>query len=100
MGVAFFASLSNGVQVENPRFIKKYERELRVEQRSLSRKIKGSNNWHKQKKKVQKVHAKITRSRKDFLHKNSSGMPNKKSPQIVGLGPPMFFSRQTVVRIN
>lgn len=74
MGVAFFASLSNGVQIENPRFIKKYERELRVEQRSLSRKVKGSNNWHKQKRKVQKVHAKITRSRKDFLHKNSTSI--------------------------
>lgn len=74
MGVAFFSSLSSGQQIDNPRFTKQYERELRIEQRSLSRKVKGSNNRAKQRNRVARVHAKIANSRKDFLHKISTAL--------------------------
>lgn len=76
MGVAFFASLSDGTQIENPHFIKQHERRLRIEQRSLSRKQKGSRSWYKQKYVVAKTHAKVLRSRKDFLHKTSVDLVN------------------------
>ncbi len=71
MGVAFFASLSNGEQIDNPRHTDRYKRELRVAQRSLSRKVKGSRNYHTQLKKVNLIHEKISRTRADFLHKQS-----------------------------
>jgi transposase, IS605 OrfB family, central region len=46
-----------------------YERErLKREQRSLSRKQHGSNNWEKQRLKVAKCHQKVRRKRHDFLH--------------------------------
>jgi putative transposase len=77
LGVAFFASLSDGTQIDNPRFTKKYERQLRIEHRSLSRKQKGSKSWYKQKRVVAKTHAKITRCRKDFLHKAATSLVNK-----------------------
>jgi putative transposase len=35
----------------------------------MSRKVKFSNNWKKEKAKVQKVHTAIANARKDFLHK-------------------------------
>ena len=44
------------------------------EQRKLSRKVKKSNGWLKQKYKVQKVHKKISNARNDFLHKCSTNL--------------------------
>jgi len=77
MGLAYFLSTSDGVQIENPRHTLKYEKQLRIEQRSLARKKKGSNSRAKQKLVVQKLHQKITRVRKDFLHKLSKQFVDK-----------------------
>jgi putative transposase len=74
MGISFWASLSNGTQIENPKHTQKYEDQLRVENRKLSRKAKGSNNRKKQRKVVSKLHAKIRNVRKDFLHKQSTSL--------------------------
>ena len=40
-------------------------------QRQISNKIKGSNNWNKQRIKIARLHEKITNIRKDNLHKIS-----------------------------
>ena len=49
------------------------ERErLKREQRSLSRKEHGSNNWEKQRVRVAECHQKLRRKRHDFLHKFSN----------------------------
>ena len=77
MGLAYFLSTSDGVQVSNPRHTLKYEKQLRIEQRSLARKKKGSNSRAKQKLVVQKLHQKIARVRKDFLHKQSKEFVDK-----------------------
>jgi len=71
MGIAYFLVDSDGCFVENPRTFKGYEAKLRVENRSLARKKKGSKSRQKQKEKVAKLYAKITNVRKDFLHKTS-----------------------------
>ena len=39
----------------------------------LSRKVKGSNNWHKQKIRVARCHAKVSDQRRDFAHKLTTG---------------------------
>lgn len=72
MGVSLFYALSNGKTKNNPKIVDKFSNNLRLEQRSLARKKKGSNNWIKQKKKVQKVNGKIKNVRSDFLHKCST----------------------------
>lgn len=77
MGVANFCVDSNGNLIENPRHFKKYEAKLRIENRSLSRKIKFSNRWKKQAKKLGLLHHKIANVRKDFLHKESTKMAKK-----------------------
>lgn len=55
--------------VPNPKNYRRAERKLAKEQRKLSRCKMGSKRREKQKKKVQKVHAKIFNQRKDFLEK-------------------------------
>jgi len=72
MGVSRLYTDSNGSHIENPRHYKVYERKIRIESRSLSRKKKGGRNWIKQAKRLSKLHNKIGNVRKDFLHKEST----------------------------
>jgi len=72
MGVRYFAVDSNGVKFENPKHFKTFEAKLRIENRSLARKKKGSNSWKRQLKKVALLNHKIANIRKDFLHKLST----------------------------
>lgn len=74
MGVAFFLTTSDGEVVENPRWFDKYKQDLTIAQRSVARKRKGSNNRQKAVCKLQRVHTKIKRCRKDYLHKVSTDL--------------------------
>lgn len=74
VGIKTFAVLSDGEFIENPRHFKKSEKKLSKEQRRLSRKVKKSKNRNKQRVKVARVHRKIRRQRKDFLHKVSKSL--------------------------
>lgn len=71
LGVAKFAALSNGIAYEPESPYRKYQDQLARSQRQLSRKVKFSSNWHKQKKQIQKLHHKIACCRSDFLHRTS-----------------------------
>ncbi len=71
VGLEKFATLSDGVIIENPRFLRESEAKLKHEQRKLSRKKKGSNSRKKQKHRLAKIHRKIKNQRNDFLHKES-----------------------------
>ena len=77
MGLEVFCSLSTGVKIPNPRFIKQYEDKLVYEQKKLSRKTKGSKRYQKQRIRVAKVYEKISNCRKDFLHKLSNIITNE-----------------------
>ena len=72
LGISHFAVDSDGCFIANPRHFKKYEDRLRVANRSLSRKKKGSNSWKKQATSLSKLHHTIGNVRKDFLHKEST----------------------------
>ena len=72
MGIARFASLSDGSFVAPINSFKKHEQRLRKYQRRMSRKVKFSKNWQKIRKRVQKVHTCIANARKDFLHKTTT----------------------------
>ena len=71
MGIARFATLSDGTFFEPLNSFKMHEKQLKKEQRKLSSKIKFSKNWFKQKRKVQKLHSRIAHVRLDYLHKCS-----------------------------
>ncbi|MFZ4625757.1 MAG: RNA-guided endonuclease InsQ/TnpB family protein [Rhodoferax sp.] len=72
MGIVRFATLSDGSFIEPLSSFKKHEVRLRKAQRKMSRKKKFSKNWHKAKRKIQKIHTRISNARKDFLHKAST----------------------------
>jgi len=71
LGINDFAITSDGKKFENKDFLKSTMQKLRVEQRSLSRKQKGSNHYKKQKLIVALLHEKIRNQRQDYLHKIS-----------------------------
>ena len=85
LGIKHFAILSNGEKIENPHFLQKTIKKLQVEQRKLSRKVKGSKNRNKQRIKVAKVHERITNQRRDYLQKISSSIINNSEIQTVVL---------------
>ena len=77
LGIASFASFSNGKKEENPKFFRKEEQKLAFWQRRLSKKKKGSNNRRKARRRVARIHARITDRRNDFLHKLSTRLVNE-----------------------
>jgi len=68
LGIKTFATLSNGIKIDNPKFLVKSEQRLKVLQRRLSKKKKGSKNRIKAKFKVAKLHNKISNQMSYFLH--------------------------------
>ena len=72
LGIKEFAILSDGTKVENPKWLRKTEKRIKLIQKSLSRKQKQSKNYERTRQKLAKLHEKISNQRKDFLHKLSS----------------------------
>ncbi|AYF99788.1 RNA-guided endonuclease TnpB family protein [Lactococcus allomyrinae] len=72
LGIKDFAITSDGEKIDLPEQIGKLEAKVIKEQRKLSRKQKGkgkqSNNFYKQKAKLQKAHAKVRHVRENFHH--------------------------------
>jgi putative transposase len=71
VGIESFAVTSDGEFIENPHYLKISQRRLRVSQRKVSRRKKGSHNRRKAVKLLAKQHLKIRNQRKDFAHKVS-----------------------------
>jgi putative transposase len=65
VGLKEYYTDSNGVMVENPRFLRKGEKVLKRSGRHVSRKVKGSKNRGKARQILGKRHLKISRQRKD-----------------------------------
>jgi putative transposase len=72
MGVRRFATLSDGSCFEPLNSFRTFEKKLAKEQRKLSRKVKFSSNWKKQKARVSRLHIRIADARNDYLHKIST----------------------------
>ncbi len=72
LGVARFATLSDGIFFAPLNSFKRHQDRLRRAQQSMSRKVKFSSNWKKEKSRIQKIHARIGNVRRDFLHKTST----------------------------
>ncbi len=79
VGINSLATLDNGTHYENPRPLKRFERKLAREQRKLSRKVFLSENWYKQKRKVERIHYKIVCIRLDAHHKATTKIVNNAS---------------------
>ncbi|MFQ5794044.1 MAG: RNA-guided endonuclease InsQ/TnpB family protein [Candidatus Bipolaricaulia bacterium] len=77
VGVESLATLSDGTQIENPRWYRKAERRLTKAQRRVSRRKRGSNRHHKAVRLLQRAHEKVQNQRKDFHHKLSRKLVNQ-----------------------
>jgi len=71
-GIESFITLSDGTQVDNWKYYEQSQKKLRVAQRSVSRKKKGSNCRRKAVDRLRKIHQKIKNQRADFQHKLST----------------------------
>lgn len=69
VGIARFATMSDGTHLVPLNSFKRYEARLRRAQRAMSRKTKFSSNWKKTKARIQRIHARIGNARRDYLHK-------------------------------
>lgn len=74
LGVKDFATLSTGEKIANPRHLDRKAKNLARYQRRMARKVKGSNNRRKARRKVAAAHRKVRHARNDFLHKTSTRM--------------------------
>ncbi len=69
MGIARFATLSDGTFYAPLNSFKRQEVALRKAQQAMSRKTKFSNNWKRAKSRIQKIYSRIGNARRDYLHK-------------------------------
>lgn len=74
VGVARFATASDGEIIASPRFTRESADELAAAQRSLARKKRGSANRRRAKAKVAQVHRRIRNRRADFHHKTARAL--------------------------
>ncbi|NLB21500.1 MAG: IS200/IS605 family element transposase accessory protein TnpB [Clostridium sp.] len=72
LGIKTYASLSDETVILNPKFLAQSEANIKKLQRGLSLKVKGSNNYEKNKRKLASAHKKAANQRLDYLHKVSS----------------------------
>ncbi|NET24282.1 RNA-guided endonuclease TnpB family protein [Okeania sp. SIO1I7] len=68
LGITSLLTTSNGEKVANPKNHYKLHKKLRLAQKSLKRKTKGSNNYQKARLILARIHAKIKDSRLDYTH--------------------------------
>lgn len=74
LGIKTFSTQSDGVEIDNPKFLRKNQAKLRRMQQHLSRKQKGSNRRNRCRLKIAKLHQKVTNQRDWFLHNYSTSL--------------------------
>ena len=72
VGLKHFLTDSDGRQIENPRYYRRTLDRIKLLQRSVSRKRKGSANRRKAVVTLNRSYAQLTNQRNDFLHKLST----------------------------
>lgn len=83
-GVTKLAMRPDGTVFEIVNCFQKSQKELAKIQRQLSRKVKFSNNWQKQKDKIQRLHSRIVNIRRDSLHKVTTAISKNHAMIVIG----------------
>jgi putative transposase len=68
-GIESFVATSRGDLIKAPRFLLKVQSQLKLLQRRLKRKTKGSSNWLKLQEKIARLHEKVSNPRRDWHFK-------------------------------
>lgn len=99
LGLKDFCVASDGTRIAPPKHYAKALRKLRRSYRQFSRKKKKSSNRHKARRKLARLHCKISSKRRDFVDKTSHCFVAKESNlvledlNIVGLSQNRHLSR-------
>lgn len=86
LGLKDYVTCHNGTDtfsVKHPQWLKKHERNLRYQQKQLSRRKKGSNRRAKARQLVALVHERLSNARQDFLHKLSRKLTDENQVVVV-----------------
>ena len=83
LGLKSFLVTSDNQEIENPRYFRKSQAQLKTAQRRLSKKQKGSNRRKKQKLKVAKIHQKTANQRSHFLHQITNQLINENDVIVI-----------------
>jgi len=76
VGLETFATLSDGTEIENPKYFRKEEKALAKVQRTHAKLAKGTPERRKHLKAVARVHERITWRRENFTHQESRKVVN------------------------
>ena len=76
VGLKTFATLSDGTEIDNPRFFRQEEKALAKVQRKHSRLAKGTRELRRHRKVVARVHERIAFRRENFTHQESRKIVN------------------------
>lgn len=68
LGIKTFAVLSDGMEIQNHKYLKRSIKKVKRLQRSLSKKAKGSKNREKARLRLAVAHERVCNQRNDFLH--------------------------------
>ena len=77
VGLSSFATLSNGEQVENPRFYHRDEKALAKAQRRMAKFEKGTKERRRARKVVARIHERIRNRRHNFVHQEARKIVNR-----------------------
>jgi putative transposase len=71
VGLTAFATLADGMEIDNPRYYKEAQAKLRRAHRKVARRKRGGNKRKKAVRELQRAHAHVRNQREDFAHKVS-----------------------------
>ena len=77
MGLKSFLTTSDGLKVENPKILKAGLERIKVLDRRMRRKKKGSRRRERARLRLARAYEKITNQRRDFLHKVSNQLADE-----------------------
>jgi len=83
VGIATFAAFSDGTLIQPLNALRTNERKLARAQQALSREVKFSQNWKKQKARINRIHTTIANCRHDFLHQHSTAISKNHAVIVV-----------------
>ena len=76
LGIKHFATLSNGIEIQNNKFFLQSQKQLKKLQQKFARQEKTSKKRQQTKILIARLHKKIANQRKDFNHKTSKAILN------------------------
>ena len=83
LGLTTYVTMSTGEKVENPRHFQNALKRLKCLHRQLSKKIRGSRNWEKDRRRLTRCYERVKNLRNDFQQKLSTRLIRENQAIIV-----------------